>query len=266
MDTIRLYLHSVRMLMKSRLQYPASFLMQTLAQLIMEAGEMLVVLLLIDRFGGLKNWSGGDLLVFFGVMSITFYVTEIFGRGLTGSFSEKIQSGKLDTILLRPRGVLTQVLCEDVDPRRIGCIAVGITAFAAGCRMVEISWTVGKIIALGEAIFFGVMLVLGLFLIEATFSVFSIKSLEIVNALTYGGRSACEYPIDIYPKLIQLVFSVLAPFSMTLHVPTAYLLDKPLFGWPQWTAFVCPLAGAITFLLQWVIFQRALRHYRSTGN
>ena len=38
------------MLMKSQLQYPLSFLMQTLAQLVMEGGELMAVILLIDRF------------------------------------------------------------------------------------------------------------------------------------------------------------------------------------------------------------------------
>lgn len=266
MDTIKLYLRSVRMLMKSRLQYPVSFILQTLAQLVMEGGELMAVLLLINRFGSMKSWSGGDLLVFFGVMSITFYLTEIFGRGLTGNFASKIRSGKLDTILLRPRGVITQVLCEDVDPRRIGCIAVGVASLVIGCRMAAVTWTVWKVLAFIEAVVFGGLLVLGLFLIEATFSIFSVKSLEAVNVLTYGGRAACEYPIDVYPRPIQLVFSVIAPFSMTLHVPTSYILEKPLYGWPAWTAFVCPLAGAATFLLLWLVFQRALKHYRSTGS
>ena len=73
MDTIKLYLHSMRMLIKSQLQYPASFFMQTLAQLVMEGGEMLAVILLVDRFERLNQWGPGDLYFFFGMMSVTFY-------------------------------------------------------------------------------------------------------------------------------------------------------------------------------------------------
>lgn len=266
MNTIRLYLCSVRMLFRCRLQYPVSFALQTLAQLVMESGEMLAVLLVIDRFGSMKGWSGGNLMVFFGVMSITFYLAEFFGRGLTGSFANKIRMGRLDTILMRPRGVLTQVFCEDIDPRRIGCIAVGTVSLVIGCGQSGVVWTFGKIIALAEAFLFGAILVLGLFLIEAVFSIFSVKSLEMVNALTYGGRSACEYPINIYPRPIQLLFSAIAPFSMTLHVPIGYILDKPLFSWPAWTAFICPFSGLAVFFLLWLVFRRAIRHYRSTGN
>ncbi len=111
MDTVKLYLRSMAMLLKSQLQYPASFCMQTFAQMVMEGGEIMAVLLIIDRFDSLNQWTGGNLLFFFGMMSITFYLTECFGRGITGSFSTYVRNGQLDTFLLRPRGVLTQVMC-----------------------------------------------------------------------------------------------------------------------------------------------------------
>lgn len=88
----------------------------------------------------------------------------------------------------------------------------------------------------------------------------------MVNALTYGGRSACEYPIDIFPRPIQLLFTVLAPFSLTLHVPLSCILGKPLFGWPLFSAFLAPLSGPLFFLLMRFVFLRAVRHYRSTGS
>ncbi len=266
MDTIRLYLHSMRMLMKSQLQYPASFVMQTLAQLVMEGGEMLAVILLVDRFGRLNQWEPGDLYFFFGMMSVTFYLTECFGRGITGNFPYLIRSGQLDSCLLRPRGVLTQVLCSAVDPRRITCIAVGAAALIMGSRLSAIHWTVLKALLLAEAILCGCVLILGLFLVEAVFCIYSVKSVELVNTLTYGGRSACQYPIDTYPRPMRVLFTVLAPFALTLHVPGSVILEKPLFGWPVWAAFVSPLSGFVSFGLLYLLFTRAMRHYRSTGS
>ena len=103
---MKLYLHAMRMQIKSQMQYPASFLMQTLAQLVMEGGAMLAVILLVDRFERLNQWGPGDLYFFFGLMAVTFYLTECFGRGITGNFPHLIRTGQLDTFLLRPRGVL----------------------------------------------------------------------------------------------------------------------------------------------------------------
>jgi hypothetical protein len=73
-------------LIKCQLQYPLSFLLQTLAQLIMEGGEMLAVILLVNRFDHLNRWTGGDLYFFFGLMSVTFYLTDVSGAALPEIF------------------------------------------------------------------------------------------------------------------------------------------------------------------------------------
>ena len=266
MDTIRIYLRSMGMLLKCQLEYPVSFILQTLAQLIMEGGEMMALVLLIDRFDRLDRWQAGDLFFFFGIMAVTFYITECFGRGVTGEFPSLVRSGRLDTLLLRPRGLLTQVLCSAVDPRRIICIAVGAAALAIGCRLSNVRWTLLKALLMGEAVLFGVLLILGLFLIEAVFCIYSVKSIELVNAITYGGRSACEYPVTIYPRPLRVLFTAFAPFALVLQVPAGYILDKPLFDWPGWTAFLCPLSGAAAFGIIYLVFLWAMRHYRSAGS
>ena len=266
MNTLRLYFKSIGMLLKSQLQYPSSFIMQTLAQLVMEGGEMMVVILIVDRFESLKGWSGGNLYFFFGIMSVSFYLTELFGRGITGDFPTMVRTGRLDTFLIRPRGILTQVLCGGTDPRRITCIAVGVAALIMGSNLSGIVWSPLKVLALVESIAMSCLLILGLFMIEAIFSIFSVKSVELVNAITYGGRSACQYPIDIYPLPLRALFTVIAPFALTMHVPASWILDKTLYGWPVWTAFVTPLAGAVVFAVMTALFHLAMRHYRSTGS
>ena len=135
-----------------------------------------------------------------------------------------------------------------------------------GSRMSAVTWTAAKVLLLGEAVLGGGMLIMGLFMIEAIFCIHSVKSIELVNALTYGGRSACQYPIDTYPRPLRVLFTVLAPFALTLHVPGSVILDKPVFSWPDWTAFLTPLSGLLFFGLMWLWFQKEMRFYRSTGS
>lgn len=266
MNTLRLYIRSMAILMKSQMQYPLSFLLQTLAQLIMEGGEMLAVILLVDRFDHLNQWTRGDLYFFFGLMSVTFYLTECFGRGVTGQFPSMVRTGQLDTLLIRPRGILTQVICSAVDPRRIACIAVGTVSLVLGSRLSHVEWTLPHLLLLAESIFCGFWLILGLFLIEAVLCIHSVKSVEIANTLTYGGRSACQYPVDTFPRSLRTLFTVIAPFALVMHVPAAEILQKPIFGWPDWAAWVSPIAGFALFGIMFLLFNRAIRFYRSTGS
>jgi len=265
MDSIRLYLKSCRMLMKSQFQYRASFMMQTVSQLIMMGTELLAVVFLINRYTTLGQWNGGEILFFFGVIVTSFYITEAFGRGIT-NFASLIGKGDLDTLLIRPRNLLFQILCSQADPRRLGAILIGIAALVMGCVQANVTLDFIKLLLLVWSVIGGSALVLGLFMIEATLCFFSVKSIEMVNVLTYGGRSTCQYPIDIYPRWLQLLFSVVAPFALTTHVPAAYILGKPLWNTGLAAAFIAPLTGFAFLGLMILVFYRGLRHYRSTGS
>ena len=44
------------------------------------------------------------------------------------------------------------------------------------------------------------------------------------------------------------------------------ILDKPLYGWPEWVAYVTPLSGLVLFGIMYLLFRKAMRFYRSTGS
>lgn len=257
-------LHAVRMLFKSALQYRSSLLMQVIAQFVMTGGEMLAVVVLLTRFKAVGHWGAGEIMFFFGVMQATFALTEMLGRGVT-SFSSFVQRGEFDALILRPRPLLTQVMVSQLDPRRLGGILVGLIAMLVAGTRLSIQWTLLKALLLAEVVLGSMLLLLGLFMIEATVSFFSVKSIEMVNVLTYGGRSACQYPVDVYPGVLRFLFTYLAPFAMCMHWPVSWVIGEAMVTLPVWGYFLTPLAGAAFFAVMVRIWYAGVRHYRSTG-
>ena len=262
---MRYVLHSMKMLWKSAAQYRSSLLMQVIAQVIMTAGDLLAVLVLMDRFLHIGRWQPAEVLLFFGVMQLAFSMTECFGRGIS-SFQGFVGSGSFDTVLLRPRGLLLQVMCSQLDPRRFGSFLVGGTAILLASATLSLRWTLPKLLLLAETLLGSVLLLLGLFLIEATFCFFSVRSIEMVNALTYGGRTTCQYPIDIYPGPLRLLFLYVAPIALCMHLPVSVILGKPMFDLPGWCAYAAPLSGLAFFLIMARVWYLGVRKYRSTGS
>ena len=262
---MRYVLHAMKMLWKSAAQYRSSLVMQVIAQVVMTAGDLLAVLVLMDRFLHIGRWQPAEVLFFFGVMQLTFAMTECFGRGIS-SFQGFVGSGSFDTVLLRPRGLLLQVICSQLDPRRFGSFLVGGAAVALASRALGLQWTAAKALLFGETVLGSLLLLLGLFLIEATASFFSVRSIEMVNALTYGGRSTCQYPIDIYPKPLRLLFLYVAPIALCMHLPVSVMLGRPMFDVPGWCVWAAPLAGLLFFLLMAKAWYVGVKHYRSTGS
>ena len=257
-------LHAVRVLFKSAMQYRSSLLMQVIAQFVMTGGEMLAVVVLLTRFEAVGHWGAGEIMFFFGVMQSTFALTEMLGRGVT-SFSSFVQRGEFDALILRPRPLLIQVMVSQLDPRRLGGILVGVIAMLLAGTRLSIQWTLLKALLLAEVVLGSMLLLLGLFMIEATVSFFSVKSIEMVNVLTYGGRSACQYPVDVYPGVLRFLFTYLAPFAMCMHWPVSWVIGEAMVTLPVWGYFLTPLAGAVFFAVMVRIWYVGVRHYRSTG-
>lgn len=256
--------HSMRMNLQSAAQYRASFLMQNAAQFVMAGGEFLAVVVLMDRFSAAGQWAAQEIMFFWGVMQVTFALCECFGRGVS-TFAYYVGSGDFDTMLLRPRALMQQVIAHRMDPRRLGVIVVGTGAIILACAQLHITWTLEKLGLTLMACLGGFFLILGLFLIEATVSFFSVRSIEMVNVLTYGGRTTCEYPVDIYPRPLRILFTWVAPFALSMHLPISHVLGKPLFDVPMALVWLAPLAGPLFFLLMTRVWYMGVKHYRSTG-
>ncbi len=257
-------IHAVKMLFKSAMQYRASLVMQVIAQFVMTGGEMLAVVVLLTRFKAVGHWGANEIMFFFGVMQSTFALTELFGRGIT-SFAWFVQRGEFDALILRPRPLLIQVMASQLDPRRLGSFSVGVIAMLVAASRMHIQWTILKALLLAEVVLGSMLLVLGLFMIEATVSFFSVKSIEMVNILTYGGRTACQYPVDVYPGVLRFLFTYLAPFAMCMHWPVSWVIGQPMMNLPTWGYFLTPLAGVAFFAVMVRIWYVGVKHYRSTG-
>lgn len=246
---IRMYLHA-----------------QAAGEWALNIGVQLLWLMLLGRFTSVGQWSGSEIMFFFGMMQMTFAITECVGRGLA-AFSQVVQGGEFDQILLRPRNLLVQVLCSRADPRRLSTAALGIVLMWLSVTQLGIPWTLGSTVLLLISVAGTVLMLLGLFLVEATLCFLSVQSIEAVNILTYGGRTACEYPVDIYPRPIRLLFMYVAPFGLCMHVPVSALLHHPMVDWPAWTAYLAPLAGAMFFLLMALVWRKVgVKRYCSTGS
>lgn len=261
---MRYMIHAVKMLFKSAMQYRASLLMQVIAQFVMTGGELMAVVVLLSRFKAVGHWGAAEIMFFFGVMQSTFALTELFGRGVT-SFAWFVQRGDFDALLLRPKPLLVQVMASQLDPRRLGSFIVGVIAIVTAAARLNIQWTLMKALLLGEVVLGSMLLLLGLFMIEATVSFFSVKSIEMVNVLTYGGRTACQYPVDVYPGVLRVLFTYLAPFAMCMHWPVSWVIGEAMVTMPTWGYFLTPLAGVAFFLLMVRVWYIGVKHYRSTG-
>jgi ABC-2 type transport system permease protein len=129
---------------------------------------------------------------------------------------------------------------------------------------VDITWTLAKIALLIVAIFGGVCLFYGILILQATLCFWTTESLEVVNAITYGGITAAEMPLTIYPKPLRYLFTFIVPIACLNYIPLSVILEKNLVA--PWISWVSPLMGVVFLLCAFPIWHLGERRYTSTGS
>jgi ABC-2 type transport system permease protein len=265
MDTIALYFRFAGVCVRSKLQYRASFFLLTAGQFFALILEFLAIWALFHRFGNLKGWSLAEIALFYGVTHGSFAVAEILGRGFD-TFSDMVKSGDFDRFLLRPRSTTLQVAGREFDGR-IGRLLQSIAVFSWGLHALPIAWTTAKALVVAAMFVGATCLFYGLFVLQATMCFWTIESLEIMNAVTYGGTETGQYPLTIYRPWFRSIFTFIVPLACVNYLPAGLVFSKGTVAMSTAPILaLCPFAGVAFLLFSLFCWRCGVRRYCSTGS
>ena len=260
----RLVVASVR----AQMQYKTSFLLSSLGQFASTGIEIAGIWALFTRFGSLEHWNVAEVCLFYGLVNIAFAIADGLATGFDQFGALYVKTGQFDRLLLRPRGVFLQLLSHEFALRRVGRFAQGLAVFIWAAWTLELQIGYYELMMILLTVFSSVCFFLGLFVFGATLSFWSVESLEILNALTYGGVEAAQYPMAIYESWFRQIFTFVIPLACIAYFPVVAILgiNDPL-GSSRLFQTLAPLTGPLFLLVSALTFQFVgVRHYTSTGS
>ena len=264
LDTLRLVGHFVSLSLRSQMQYRASFVLQTIGIFCVTGIEFLGVWALFARFGSLRGWSLGEVALLYGMVNVAFALAELVGRGFD-TFPGMVQRGEFDRVLLRPRSTALLVAAREVHLMRVGRMVQGVAVLGWAMAAVDVVWTPARVTLLVCAVAGGVCLFVGLFVILATMSFWTIESLEVMNTVTYGGVETAQYPLAIYRGWFRRFFTYVVPLACVNYFPALAILGKG-GGGAGWVAWLSPMIGLAFLCATLGLWTVGVRHYHSTGS
>lgn len=258
---MKLYLKFFSMHLKSRMAYKKSFFFSVVGQFLTGFTEFLAIWFLFDRFNAVKGYTISECLLCAGVNAIAFALAEMFFRGFD-SMPNVISNMELDRMLLRPRGLIFQMMCYTIEFGRIGKILQGSMMLVYGIVVAPVVWTPDKIMVLVFMVAGGTMLYCMLLLLHASVTFFTIEGIEWMNVFTYGARQYGSYPYDVYGKGVLRFCTFIIPYALMQYYPMLYLLGRTeniLYGF-------LPLATAWFIIPSTALWRYGVSKYKSTGS
>lgn len=256
-----MYIESLKMNIKSQIEYKVSFIMDALSQFFIFFTYYFVIIALFDKFSNIRGFNVYEVLLCFSIVHFGYAFTETFFRGVD-KFENLIIDGSLDRFLVRPRGILFQVLCSKISLIKAFRMLQAIIIMVIAIVNLDVTWNIGKVIVLILMLIASVLIFFGIFVLTASYCFITVQGLEVKNVFTDGGKHLAQYPISIYKKGIAFVFTFIIPYAFINYYPLIFFLDRT----NNILYMLSPLLVFIFLIPCLLSFKIGLKHYSSTGS
>lgn len=261
MHHLALYLHFVKLRIRSQMEYRLSFLFELVAQACLAVIDFFMIVVLFSRFKQLAGWTLWEVGLLYGMVGICFALAEMFARGFD-LFPDNVVRGEFDTMLIRPIGTFFQVLAHQFILRRLGRLLQALVILLIAGSQVAVAWTFPKVAYLCIALVGGTCFFIGLFVTGATTCFWTIHSIEMINIFTHGGIFMGSYPFSIYRRWFRHFFTFVIPLACVNYFPSLFLLDKSA----SVGVLIAPFVGCVFLGVAMLFWRWGVLHYQSTGH
>lgn len=266
-NTWEMAMQYTRITVKSWFQYKLDAVLRSLAVFLREATGIIVIYFTLLKFDALNGWNQKEMFFLYSLIFLSYGIMIIFFTGLR-DFGQYIHSGKLDRFLLRPRGLLFQIITSNSDWfAAIGHGGLGLVLFILSASAVGIDWNIFMIVYYILALAGGVLIQGAIFLVLASLQFYLIKTSTLKSVFYWNLRKFAGYPISIYHKAIQWLMIYIVPFAFVNYFPAQFLLRKEdMNGYPPICLYLSPVVGIVMFVAAYGFWRISVKFYKSTGN
>jgi len=211
----------------------------------------------------IAGWSFWEVVLIYASMSMVIGLGELFFEGVW-SIAGLAGTGKLDIYLTRPFPVLPQILFSSVGIHGFGNFITALIFFIQAVIHLSVSLSFVQLILFFILIVTALPIHFSLLLLGNSVSLLTRQiNSGSFPTLILKLSDFTRYPISIYPRLLQVVFTFFVPYAFVSYYPATFLLGKGDF---PWLALLGPVISAVFLFFSIRIFFYGLGKYESAGN
>ncbi|WP_346766392.1 ABC-2 family transporter protein [Streptomyces sp. CB01881] len=251
---------------RSTMSYRLSFALMALASTVVTFLDFAVILLMFQHTHALGGWTLPELGFLYGTSSFALGTANLL-VGTADALGERIRTGSLDTMLIRPAPALAQLCAERFTLRRLGRPVQGAAVLVWSLAAVDVHWTWDRVLLVPVLLVCGTAIFASAFIGGATVQFWWGEAGELQNSITYGGATVLQYPPTIFAKelVAGVVFGI--PLAFVNWLPAQRILGRPdPLGLPTAFQYASPVAAVLCCAAAGLAWRAGLRAYRGTGS
>lgn len=266
MEFLSIYGSYVKMFFKARMEYRFSFFSGMFANFYCYFITYATIWVITRQFGAIDGWKFEDMTMLYGLNLFTYSIAGVLFWYTVFHLDEEITSGNLDSYLIRPMGLVKQMICRRFGDTFLGQIVVTLIFMVSAIAKIDYQMTAFSYIYLVFAVLGGVLIQSGAMIILGSLSFWMLRSSDLADIVYYDMRTFVHYPLSIFPAFIRIVLTYVLPWAIINYYPSLIILNKVQTTEEFVLGILSPVIGILFFLLSLFVFNRGLRRYSGSGS
>jgi ABC-2 type transport system permease protein len=263
---VGLYVSFAKIAIRAELVYRSAYVAGIIAQWLSYGATFASLFIVVNSYQNLAGWKAEEILFLYAMSLLSYALAACLFFNPCTHLAEKIRSGEFDSALTKPVSPFGHEFYMGFNFAYVSHVSLSIAV------MIFAAVRVGLVISPLSVLIFVLMLI-GAALVQAAFLIaVSAFSFFFVNgnpvfSLLWTFKNFTNYPISIFPPILQSILTFVLPFAFMNFYPSAAILEKVnSVPFTPLLAYASPLVGIICFALSIVFWNWALSKYQSTGS
>ena len=262
--TLSVYAALIGASIRSQFRYKLSLAFNITGYFMVFWSEFIAIWILFTHFGTLAGWKMEEVIICYGLAHLSYALSEFLVRGFE-FLALLVRSGDYDRYLLRPVDTVIQLAGYEFALHRLGRVFQALIVLTVGLFLLGNKVTLGEFVLLVWALAGGTALFSGLYVLQGAVGMKVLQNIEVFNILTNGGPEMAQFPMSIYPRPLQFVFTFFIPLAGVVYYPAATFLSKAEIA-PLFVGWISPAGGFLFLLVSLFVFRTVEASYISTGS
>lgn len=246
---------------KSKMSYRSDFLISTIGMIAVNVSGFLGFWLVFQTFHEINGWKFNEILFLYACLLLTMTPNQIFFDN-NWSLRYYVYSGDFVKYCFRPINLFFYFISEVIDVKGFGQFFFGLFLLIYSWIQLQIPVTVGNVVTLLVCLLSGSLVVIAL-MVAASATCFWLMNSGFIMVYIFKFTDYAKYPLSIFNKFFQVLFTVLIPIGFIAYYPSLYFLRPNDF---EWLTLLCPVVGAIMVLIAYKIWMYGASKYSGTGS
>lgn len=266
MEITSLYWLYIKLYFRSRLEYRSSYWAGLIANFYTYFMVYATFWVITKKYKTLGGWNFQEISVLYSLNLLTYAISGTLLWYSVYNLEQLVVSGEFDRFLLRPLGVLPQLMCQTFGYTFLGQIGVSLFFLLSNILQIGTVFSLIKYVYLLFAIAGGVLIQAGGMIFVGSLSFWVLRSKNIGNIVYYNFRQFVNYPLTIFPVYVKTILTYVFPWAFINYYPGMLLLEKAENKYDLYLGSLSPLIGLLFFYASLVMFHISIKHYNSTGS